>query len=537
MKNTKHLLALVIIALLFISCDKDYNTIGAGLIDEVHFNVKDTLSIIKTDNVKFDNLTHPVQTDNLLYNVFGFYNDPVYGTTTANVLSQVALSEYGHDFNQNPVITKVVLSVPYFSNEISTSENGTVEYELDSVYGNTEINLKMYRSDYFLHDFDPSTNFEERQKYYSNENNTTLPGIEDYMIFEKNNFLPLAEEVSFIELNDEGEPETIRLSPRLRDDSSDADTNLDINDFNWLLDPANEEALSTASNFKNYYRGIYFKATPVNAPNGVLLGLDLSQAEIEVFYDAEKLLYTTDDDGNQIPLDENGDLIQDFEAVSTSIKILFSGNKVNLFDNSLAFPADTDKIYLKGGEGAMATIDLFGDDNDNNGVADELEYFRSQDWLINEANIEFYVDQSTVQGGDSEPDRIFLYDIDNEKVLYDYLFDNTTGSGAIDSQLNHLGKLERDDSGNGIKYKIRITEHITDVIKNDSTNIRLGLVVSNDVTKLGSSTVKDSGTSHPKSILSSSVVSHRGTVLFNETTTDEDKKLKFKIHYTKEDNN
>ena len=40
MKSTKQLLALLVVALLFISCDKDYNTIGEGLVNETHFNQK-----------------------------------------------------------------------------------------------------------------------------------------------------------------------------------------------------------------------------------------------------------------------------------------------------------------------------------------------------------------------------------------------------------------------------------------------------------------------------------------------------------------
>ena len=72
------------------------------------------------------------------------------------MLSQVALSEYGKDFGSNPVLTKAVLSVPYFSTKIATHEDGTSDYELDSIYGNhyLGVNLKMYRSDYFLNDFD-----------------------------------------------------------------------------------------------------------------------------------------------------------------------------------------------------------------------------------------------------------------------------------------------------------------------------------------------------------------------------------------------
>jgi hypothetical protein len=51
------------------------------------------------------------------------------------------------------------------------------------------------------------------------------------------------------------------------------------------------------------------------------------------------------------------------------------------------------KAYLKGGEGSMAILELFGPDADNNGVADELETIRNSGWLINEANLVFMLMQ------------------------------------------------------------------------------------------------------------------------------------------------
>jgi hypothetical protein len=52
-----------------------------------------------------------------------------------------------------------------------------------------------------------------------------------------------------------------------------------------------------------------------------------------------------------------------------------------------------ESIYLKGGEGSMAILELFGPDADNNGVADELETIRNSGWLINEANLVFMLMQ------------------------------------------------------------------------------------------------------------------------------------------------
>lgn len=529
MRNTKHFLALLLVALLFVSCDSEYNTIGTGLVNEDHFQlIEDFDSELATTQINFGKLSPqslPIQTDNLSYNTLGYYKHPVYGGVTANIISQVALSEYGKDFGENPVITKVVLSVPYFSTITDTDFDTEVStYDLDSVYTTdaATINLKMYRSEYFLNDFDASG---EAQKYYSDgSNNTlpTLPGIEDALLYENVGFTPSADEISYDELDDEGESETIRLSPRLRDDSSVTGTNLDIADFDWLIDPANETALISASNFKEFYRGIYLKATSETA-EGVLLGLDLSQAEIEVFYTYD------DPEGGADPLE-------------SSIKILFSGKKVNTFHNTFAYPPVDGSVYLNGGQGAMMAIDLFtGPDSDNDGVSDKFEALKNGDILINEASLEFYVDQSTPMGGEHEPERVFLYDMKNNRALLDYQFDVTSNSDTNLTQLNHLGRLERVDSnvdGLGVKYKIRITEHITDLIRNDSTNVKLGLAVTNNVLAVGVSDVKDFETitgGLPESIFSSSVNSHRGTVLYNEDAADDDKKLKLRIYYTEAD--
>ena len=533
MKRTKQFLALFIVALLVMSCDKDYNTIGTDLVNGDHFTIIDENDFeIKTTNVRLDG-QHPVQTNNLSYNTLGYYNDPVYGETTANILTQVALSEYGREFDETAQITKLILTIPYFNTKTSINDDGSSEYELDSVYGSTEVNLKLFRSDYFLNDFDPEEDFEARQKYYSRGNPFTSTQISSTsnLLFEKSDFLPTSNELEVLWTDEDNVTQKKYYSPRLRDSLS-----LNISDFNWLLEPSNQLAISSANNFKNFYRGVYFEVTNPMPNQGVLLGMDLSQAEIEVVYEYD------DPDG--------GDPIED------SIKILFTGNSVNTFNNNYNYTQDVDKIYLKGGEGAMAVIDLFsGTDDDSDGVSNELEELRSRNVIINQANLEFFVDQNAMQSVDDELERIFLYDINNNNVLLDYNFDNTSSSDPNFSKINHLGKLERDASGNGVKYNIRITEHITNLIKNDSTNVSLGLIVSNNVNLLGSSELKtpvifgaddevvnndgDSDNDENNdvySVLSSSVNSHKSTVLFNENTVDDTKKLKLRIIYTEEDN-
>lgn len=539
MKRTKQLLALFVVTLLVISCDKDYNTIGADLVGGNHFGVIDENHFeIKSTNVRLNGL-HPVQTNNLLYNTLGYYNDPVFGETTANVLSQVALSEYGNENLSNAVITKVVLSIPYYSTKTVTNDDGTSEYELDSIYGNTPIKLRLFRSNYFLNDFDPNSGFEDRQVYYSDGDNdvTSQFNLDSHntdLLYENLAFSPSSSEIPVNGFDDDGEPETTYLSPRLRVEIPD------FTNFYWLVDSSNTESLSSVNNFRNFFRGIYIQTSIADGVNdGLYMGVDLSNAEIEFTYEY-------DEPGGEIGAD----------PIEDTIKMIFSGNSVNTFDNNFNYTEDIDKIYLKGGEGAMSVINIFsGLDDDGDGVSNELEDLRNRSVVINEANLEFFVDQVTMQSVDKELERIFLFDINNNTVLLDYTFDNTNSSDPNYSKTSHLGKLERDDSGNGVKYKIRITEHVTNLIRKDSTNVNLGLMVTNNVSLLGSSSLKtpyvigaddvvvnndgdpdNDENNDITNVLTSSVNTHRGTVLFNENAVDDTKKLKLRIIYTEEDN-
>ncbi len=511
----KHFLALLSMSAILISCDKDFDSIGVDLVNETNFtiNVNETTTIT-TENFRLDG-AYPVQTDNLPYNILGYYNDPVYGNTTANILTQVELSEYGKDFGTNPVITKVIFSMPYYSNIISVKETGGNDYKLDSIYGNAPMQLSLYKSDYFLNDFDPSTNFEERQKYYSNEDAIFAPHSSNNpanLIFTETNFNVSEFQIVNVYLDANGNSQTEYLSPRLRKTLLNTGGSAPTTLFNWLIDPANEIALSSKSEFQNYFRGFYLKAENISG-NGTLLGLDVSQVKIEVEYQYD------DPNGGITPLKD-------------TIEIQFNGSSVNTFINNFSYTEETNKIYLKSGEGSIVKIDLFNPISDSDRTSTELSDIQdlAENWLLNEAHIEFYVDDSSMNGGEEEPERIFLYDIENNRILTDYLADATNSISPLFSKINHLGRLERDDSGKGIKYKINITEHINNIIKKDSTNVKLGLVISNNVNLLTSSSLKNS--TNPSDVLSSSVISHKGTILYNENAMGP-KKLKLKIHYTK----
>ena len=199
-----------------------------------------------------------------------------------------------------------------------------------------------------------------------------------------------------------------------------------------------------------------------------------------------------------------------------------------------------ENLYLKGGNGSIALIDLFGPDLDDNGVADQLEILRECNIIINEANLTFFVDQEEIVAGsgEAEPERIFIYNFENSSILLDALDDTTAGTeGAVSIRVNHLGRLEReienDVSSPGVSYRIRITRHLDNIINRDSTNAQLALAVSQNVLLPETSIIGGTENSEQVERLpSTSVISPEGTILHGNLSEDIEKRLRLRLFYT-----
>ena len=151
--------------------------------------------------------------------------------------------------------------------------------------------------------------------------------------------------------------------------------------------------------------------------------------------------------------------------------------------------------------------------------------------LINEANLIFYVDQDNVTGGDAEPERIIIFDIKNNTILEDYKIDITNGEEPVNAINVHLGRLERGSDDQGDYYKITVTAHVSNLINKDSTNVPLGLMVSQNVLLSAYQDTFEEQSPGIDEVPAGSVVSPEGTILFGNATTNEEKRLKLQIFY------
>jgi hypothetical protein len=562
-KSIYKLLILVGIVVFFAACDKDFNEIGSNVIGNDHFG------LIKDDSktvLAYNTAIGQVETSNLPINSLGYYNNPFFGKTKASVVSQVLLDTVNQTIGTNPTVTKVELSLPYFSRLISKdATTGDSTYELDSIQGFSIVNdkkvfnkikLSVYENNYTLRDLDASLNFLDVQRYYSGETSVfdtyknPLRLNDDSNLSQNDEFIYSSAEIKTYKTVDGAQVVDTRSAPGMR-------LKLRNNFFQDKLFGAGAAGkLFNNSVFKDYFRGLYFKvdASPTSPNQGSMSLLNFKQGKIIVTY--------------------NVTVTSSTGVVSTKERkfaISLGGNSVNLLENENAsaytsgLASNTNattgayNLFPKGGEGSMSIIKLFGDLDVRgysstgaptvgpNGIPDELDDLRNpldgKKLLVNEANLTFFIDKDKMAGA-AEPNRIYLYDLNNHRPIIDYYLDFSVANNTKNNKYVHGGIIEKDAATSaynkrGIKYKVRLTNHIMNLISKDSTNVRLGLVVTESIGLASNSKLLNSisGANPFNKYPSAAVFNPLGTVLFgnNIPVTDPNyaKRLKLEIYYTK----
>ncbi|SHG72065.1 DUF4270 domain-containing protein [Winogradskyella jejuensis] len=548
----------IVIGFGVIACDKDFATIDSDIINEdtaTNFNTTSE----KYEVISFTNRLDPIQTNGLGINMLGVYDDPIYGHTIASVLTQVSNNlvnpTFGVEGTEDEIsLDSVVLTIPLFSTNTGISEENSLEYRLDSVFSSNDLNaikLSIFENNYFLRDFNPNGDFDESQSYFSNKSasiNEPITSIDlESTTIAVIDSLVISDEEIILTDGDETEPQiTQRLSPRIREVwTKDNSEDEDVIDY-WMtkiLAQETQSTLSNSNNFNDYFRGLFFKAEPYqNDGSFMILNLAQQDANITLHYSFES------------PTEEG-------ERNQATYVLTFGPTRVNFFENDYTIPfADGDdvngdeKLFLKGGEGSVATIKLFnGETNDDDPTTDNVfetwrnEFvtlnsegeFESAKRLINEANLIFYVNQEDIIGemaNNELPERLYLYNKTNGSPLADYFQDSQNNTLPQISIPNHLGILERDDEGNGFRYKMRITSHINNLLLNNTDNIELGLAVSGNVNLEATvpQYMVQTSTNNDETVPVSSIITPRGTILYGSADSNNEinERLFLEIFYT-----
>ena len=585
--------------MVFISCDQEYNTVGADLVGDEHFDFDKYEVGIKA----YSQATQEVQTNNLPINPLGFYKNPYFGDTKANFVTNVSLNTFQPKFGTNVQIENVTLYIPYFSTVEDTNEDGSRTYKLDSIFGanpESKMKLSVYENGYYLSQFD--ANDQSQSSRYFNDmdglidaqkrghdgngnqgsirlNDSSNPLENDQFYFNKEEikvyktkFNTLSGQIEYLDENDNvtTDPTKYVVKERL---APGIYLNLNKQFFKKRILDASNSDLYNHNTFRQYFKGLYFQMEQVAGQEGAMAMLNFNNAKLNINYSSVNdgaqagtaatsktmlLSLGSATGGSTVSL-------QDYSYSSTFSSGL--ANSANVFGN-VNF-GQNERLYLKGGKGSVVYIDVFGDDknsdgqnndadadnddgiNDNildpsynNGIPDELDQLKLKGWLINDAYLEFYVDKTAMsQANQEEAERIYLFDATNQKVIYDCAFDNSTSTSAKNNKYVFGGILQRDSNKKGEKYKIRITQHINNILNSSNVNInknvKLGLCVTESIAVTTNFYFKNPLTFGPgpeddiKYFPVASVMSQQGTVLHGTHSADLDKKLKLVIHYTK----
>lgn len=431
------------------------------------------------------------------------------------------------------------------SNPFDADEDGTGDdfvpniyprtFDLDSIYGDrTEsFEIKVSRSTYFLRDLDPGTNFEERQRYFSNQDFSSFIGEEltiseegkNVVVIDNQEMLTFAEDDPDTDVKENETVVESRLAPGIR-------VPLDPDFFQQnILDNEGQSELLSQSNFANFFRGIHITAGDGDSEKLMFL-LDLTEANITITYTYQD--YNSED--GEVETAER-DYTLNLMSVSNNALI---GNAVNIFEEDPLSPdiaseldngENASRIYVKGAK-TLAEIRLF--EETLNGGGEIINQIKANNWIINEANLVFYVDQGALGEGDDvvEPPRLYLYNAETNRPLYNLATENNANEGPLGLFLNYDGIIEK-EGDRGIKYTIRITEHLNNIIVRDSTNASLGLTLTSNIDFFQVQEGMDSNEQGIDVPVRASI-SPLGTILYgsNVDPANEDKKLKLEIYYT-----
>ncbi|MBP9792482.1 MAG: DUF4270 domain-containing protein [Flavobacterium sp.] len=542
-------LAVVFATVLFVSCDNDYNSIGGDIIGNSNYDYSNGEDFpVKAYNAKIG----PVQTNNLPLHQLGYLVNDKFETTTANFVTQLDLVDEAPVFI-NPstiIVDSVVVTVPYFSKKISLESSGRGVYRLDSIHSKNNtidpIGLKVYRNGFALNDFDAS-NPSVSAQYYSNQE-PAFDAVKQELLYDDPTFVPNAKEFVKYKVKDLALMPRIaanvesRSSPRMRLKLDNAVVK------NIIFDNANATSnLASKEAFKNYFKGLYFKTETAPTGSGSLMMLDFAKGNLTVYYKQDKSILTPG------------------VRVMKEMVMNFTGNNVNLFNHTndvystlASEPVGSvghQNLYLKGGEGSATFIELFPDSTE---LEDLWKLNQTKGVLVNEASLTFTVNEEASGVGSGykfNPNRVYLYNADTGERLFDYTFDSSVNSILPKYSKSIFGgiinKVE-DKFGNVIKtvYKIRITEHIANLINSKTleklkeNNVRLGLVISEDINKAGNAMLKA-----PQSVLTSTgadkkiikypiaaVINPLGTIFYGNLNSGNPKyesRVRFKISYSK----
>jgi len=502
-----------------ISCEEDFTDIGSNVISSTKFNTSTYAVEITAENSPVES----VSSDNISREpgeyLLGVHTSSEYEKIEASIVTQIGIGSslqviddenvYSSDTIVVTTIDTVFIKLPYTATLDENTSSGP-EFTLNSIIGDQSktFTFNAYETSTYLSRLNP-VDISKLNSYESNDifdktgaelndpiNFQFKPNKNDTVIVVKrrlsNTTLYSKDTIKYAM---SGVPLPFTVIPLNEEKFKES-----------FLDKYESSEFDSQDAFNDYFRGIILEA---KGDEGSLISFNFSNTvpalnpSIEVYYTNTVLT--------------NGQVI---DTIQKNNSFLFSGIRSAIYKmENKVYPVNN-QIKLQGAAGSEASIDVFGEDTDNNGIADKIEELRGKNWLINDASLTFYIDQSA--DTTSIPNRLYMYknDIDLSSL---------TGLSQIKdtySETTFGGNLERDDNGKAEKYTFRITDYVSDLISgDDDSSPILKLKVHNVSDDPLSSTVFENYSWNPKAV-----------TLLNQDATNGDKRAILKIAYSEKKN-
>ena len=477
---------LSLLFLLIISCSEDdLNTIDAGFIDNLNFISKEIISEVEFSSEAISKVESQINGQFLL----GVFEEKNISKIRGSFVSQLILPSdiyvtddirEANEIETTLHIDDVVLYLPYHST-VKSIDNEVYTYKLDSVFPVAKdgvdydaFSFEVHELETFLNPLNPS-NPSLANVYYSDKEYVTKT-----LLATETNYVPSAFDTETNIDRYSGGGDEIIENITLTNNAPRMAIPLDKNYFKTqVLEKLPLKGGDISSHFQSqesfnrYFRGLYVKV--ISSDGASIVTLPLTDAFVDMYYTYEEEVIST---GVK-------------STVAKTMRFNLGGVKAVKYESIGVETQETDKIYLQGTSGFLGNIRLFGyDESDPTNISMELDTLRNGKesiyyandlngnslWLINEANLLFYVN------GTERPNinKLFLYkkvpEINNVLPYNSQLLDYLTASN-LSSVEGSLYKDENDE----YYYKFKLTDYITELLEGTNTkNVdNLGLKIYN----------------------------------------------------------
>ena len=520
-KKSIGFLSLIFFVVFVFSCEEDFTDIRTNIVGNNDFTTNDTLFDVAVTTKEIVN----VRADGLALGgilgqyLLGVYKNENYEKIEASIVTQLDIpfdlqfdnQEYGADTTVVTTIDTAFIKLPYQATFLGSSGAGPL-FQLDSIIGDIQqpFTLNVYRLSSFLNNLDPN-NPSQQNSFLSDHQYDVFPqkinAIEDIQL------TPNSQDTAQFVLrrlpnNAIYDTDTISIQNSIPFLAIPIKGDVIQQEF---IDRYTEPQFQSQEAFNNYFRGLLIEA---QGDEGSLISFNFNTQTTD-FIPSLEIYYT-----NTV-YRANGTIIID--TIKRNDSFQFNEIRNNRYIMTPGNAIASNQAKVQGTAGSYINLDILGDDTNMNGIADQLEFLRSKNWLINDARLTLYVDEDIV-GSDTltTPFRLFIFKdgLDNmsnpnQSQILDMV---TEGVGTVD------GSLRLDDDNNPDRYIFNITDFISELVEGEIDYLPpLGVKVLNptDLPTTQLDTVVRNYNWNPKAVM-----------LLNHLQINGDRRPKLKISYS-----